>query len=429
MKSTLKRLPAILAVVLLLVTSACGGGTTTTDDGEDLAAKLNTALVGSFDEQWDLILELAREEGEVNFETWCGNENINRWYDTWVIPQMDERYGITLNRICGAGGLVDRLLAERQEGVMDANDVNWTNGWTSQQMIQEGLMYGPIAYRLPNYVNLVDVNAPDLTVDFGFPNRGYESPYTRTEFTLFYDSANVDPVPANLEELTEWIMDNPGRFTYPDPSVDFTGDAFMKTIFYATNSLGGPAPFLVGFDEEMLEDSWGPTWEWFNDIKPYLWREGETYPASMGELEVLLQNGEVDWTMSYGPFRGTTLIAEGKAPDTLRALVLDDGHVSNANFLSIYFNAPHKAAAMVFLNFILEPETQLQFFDPVNWGNMPSIDLERAGQEWIDAFAAVDIGAASASLEQLVPRALPEVNSAYAEPLQQGWVANVLEAD
>jgi len=431
MQNLRKRLPFVLAVVLLLVPIACGGPAEAPpeEEGPDYEAMLNTALVGTLDEQWALILEKGKEEGEVNFETWCGNENINQWYDTWVIPQMQERYGITVNRICGAGGVVDRLLAEREQGVLDANDVLWTNGWTSQQLIQEGLVYGPIAYRLPNFVNLVDVNAPDLVVDFGYPNRGYESPYTRTQFTLFYDSANVDPVPKNLEELTQWIKDHPGRFTYPDPAVDFTGDAFLKTIFYATNSAGGVQPFLTGFDQSLLEGAWGTTWDWFNEVKPYLWREGETYPESMGELEVLLQNGEVDWTMSYGPFRGTTLIKDGKAPDTLRATVLDDGHVSNANFLAIYFNAPHKAASMVFLNFIMEPETQLQFFDPNNWGNMPSIDLEKAGPEWQQKFAAVDIGVASASLEMLVPRALPEMNSAYAEPLQQGWVANVLEAD
>jgi len=223
-------------------------------------------------------------------------------------------------------------------------------------------------------------------------------------------------------------VDNPGRFTYPNPDVDFVGAAFLKTLFYATNSAGGHEPFLTGFDEELLEASWGPTWDWCNDVNPYLWREGETYPESRGELEILLQNGEIDWTMAYGPFQGTLLTMAGKAPDTLRACVLDDGHVANANFLAIYFNAPHKAASMVFLNFMLEPETQLQFYDPANWGNMPTVDLEKIPPEIKARFAATDIGAGSATLEQLVPRALPEMNSAYVTPLTEGWVANVAGA-
>jgi len=430
MKSLRKRLPFVLAVVLLLAPVACGGPEEATPaEGADLEAKLNTAILGSLDEQWELILELGREEGEVNFETWCGNEQINEWLDTFVATQMKEKYGITVNRICSAGALIDRLLAEREEDVLDANDVSWTNGWTSQQCISQDLFYGPLAYRMPNFLKYYNVNDPQLVVDFGFPSKGYETPYTRTEFTMFYDSAKVDPVPRNLEEFTQWIKDHPGRFTYPNPSVDFTGDAFMKTVFYHTNATGSHAAFVIGFDEELLESSWGSTWDWFNEIKPYLWREGETYPETKGQLEVMYQNGEVDWTMAYGPARGSLMIAEGTAPETTRGLILEDGVVANANFLAIYFNAPHKAASMVFLNFMMSPEAQLSFYDPENWGDLPTLDPDKLSPEMRAEFEAVDRGAATPSLEELLPNALPEINSAYAEPLQQGWVDHVLQAD
>jgi putative spermidine/putrescine transport system substrate-binding protein len=415
--------------MLALILSACAGNAPAPDDGEPAADEGGmdaSILIGSVDEQWDVILELAKEEGVVNFEMWCGNDNINTWVDSYVAPRMLEKYEIELNRICTGTPAFDRVLAGVQAGVEDPNDLLWTNGVTSANMISEGLFYGPIVWRLPNWNAYVDPNADDLTVDFGFPNRGYESPYTRTQFTMFYDSAKITDPPQNLAELKDWIIANPGRFTYPNPDVDFTGDAFLKTIFYATNSAGGNGPFLTGFDEAFMLDSAGPTWDFLNEIKPYLWREGETYPETLGELEVLFQNGEIDWIMSYGPFRGQTLINDGKVPDTVRSMVLEDGTIANANFLAIYVNAPHKAASMVFLNFMLEPETQVSWFDPANWGNLPSVSLDLIPADMAEAFANVDIGIATPPLDILAARALAEINSAYAEPLQQAWVENVL---
>jgi putative spermidine/putrescine transport system substrate-binding protein len=130
--------------------------------------------------------------------------------------------------------------------------------------------------------------------------------------------------------------------------------------------------------------------------------------------------------MSYGPARGSQLIAEGKAPETTRGLVLTDGTVANSNFLGMYVNAPHKAAALVLMNFMMDPETQLSFYDPVNWGDMPTIDLNKLDPAMKAKFDAVDVGPATPSLDDLISHALPEINSAYAEPLQAGWVEFVL---
>ena len=417
----------LVAVFMLLAfaLAACGGGAAAPAAEGDVGVDI---LTGSVDEQWEQILALGRAEGEVNFEMWCGNDNINTWIDSWVSPQMQEQYGITVNRICpGGASTFDRVLAGVEQGVEDPNDTFWTNGVNSANMISEGLFYGPVVQRLPNWLAYVDPNADDLVVDFGFPNQGYESPYTRTQFTLFYDSAKISDPPQNLEELKQWILDNPGRFTYPNPDVDFTGDAFLKTIFYGTNSAGGNGPFLTGFDEDFLNESAESTWDYLNEIKSSLWREGATYPESIGELEVLWQNGEVDFIMNYGPFRGQTLINNGTAPDTTRSIVFEEGTVANANFIAIFSNAPNKAASMVFLNFMLDPNTQLQWYNPEIWGNLPSVDLDKIPADVAAEFAAVDIGEATPPLDLLAERSLAEMNSAYAEPLQQLWVTNVLE--
>lgn len=416
----------IFSMIALLIVGCKGKETSSPAAVSSDGDVLKTALTGSLDEQWDLIVAQAKEEGEVNFEMWIGSESINRWIDTFVAPEMEKQYGIKVNRIGAGDAILDRVVAEVEKGVEDANDVLWTNGWTSMQMISEGLFYGPVVQRLPNYIKYYDSTALDLIVDFGLPNMGYESPYTRTQFTLFYDSAKIPNPPTTMAELTQWIKDNPGRFTYPNPDVDFTGDAFLKTVFYATNSAGGYEPFLTTSDLDLLEASWGSTWDWFNEVKPYLWREGETYPETLGQMEVMFQNGEIDFIMSYGPARGSQLIAEGKAPETTRGLVLSDGTVSNSNFLGMFINAPHKAASLVLMNFMMSPEAQLSFYDPANWGDMPTIDLSKLDADMKAKFDSVDVGVATPTLDELIANSAPEINSVYAEPLQAGWVEFVL---
>jgi len=422
----LKNVFAGILIAVFLVSCAKTNAPATTADNGSADAKLQTALTGTLDQQWELVVAQAKQEGTVNFEMWIGSESINRWVDTFVIPGVKDKYGITVNRIGAGDAIVDRILSETASNVADANDVLWTNGVTSMQLISQNLMYGPVVQRMPNYVKYYDSTAQDQIVDFGYPNMGYETPYTRTQFTLIYDSAKIPNPPKSLQELTEWIKANPGRFTYPNPNVDFTGDAFLKTVFYATNSAGGYKPFLTGFDQALLDTSATTTWEWFNEIKPYLWREGTTYPETLGQLEVMYQNGEVDWTMSYGPARGSQLIAEGKAPETTRSLVLTDGTVANSNFLGMYINAPHKAAAMVLMNFMMDPETQLSLYDPVNWGDMPTLDLSKLAPDMKAKFDAVDVGVATPSLDVLNAHSSPEISSSYADPLHAGWVANVL---
>jgi len=48
---------------------------------------------------------------------------------------------------------------------------------------------------------------------------------------------------------------------------------------------------------------------YLRDIKPYLWRKGETYPRRRRNLNRLFVNGEIDFSMSYGPAFASERIA------------------------------------------------------------------------------------------------------------------------
>ena len=63
--------------------------------------------------------------------------------------------------------------------------------------------------------------------DFGVYNEGREMPWGLSQLIYFYDSSKVLQPPKNIFELKNYILKNPGRFTFPQPP-DFTGTSFLK---------------------------------------------------------------------------------------------------------------------------------------------------------------------------------------------------------
>lgn len=371
---------------------------------------------------FDQILAQARGT-EVRWHMWGGGDQINAWVDTYVASETKQRFGITLVRVpMDAAVFVNKLLTEKAAGrTTGSMDLLWINGENFKNARQAGLLYGPFLDRLPQFKAWYDPEASRY--DFGFPVDGYEAPYGRAQFVFEYDSARVPNPPRNFAELKQWILDHPGRFTYPQPP-DFTGSAFIRQVFYATT--GGHAQYMPGLDQALYARNAPATWAWLNEIKPALWQRGETYPKDAAALDTLFARGEIDMGMSYHPAHAQMKILEKTYPATVRTFVLAEGTISNTHFTAIPFNAPNKAGAMVLADFLMSPDAQLSKFRPENWGDNPALDLGRLDPDQAKAFADVDLGPATLPADVLVKFAVPEIPAEYLELLEADWEAQVL---
>jgi len=285
------------------------------------------------------------------------------------------------------------------------------------------LLYGPWSESIPNakYVNWAD---PSLAFDFGTPVEGYESPWGHAQFVMEYNTALVgDAPPKTFEDLAAWVEANPGLFTYP-AIPDFTGSVFLRHVFYW--AAGGPEPFLGPFDQAVFDQYAPKVWEFLNALEPNLWRAGETYPEASA-LTDLLANQEVAFNMGYGPGNAASNILEGKYPETIRTFVFDTGTISNNNFVTIPFNAPNPAGAMVIANFMLSEEFQLKMSDPALWGWLSPISPTMYSSDFQAAVAAFERHPATLSTEELAAAALPEPPAAWVTAMEQGWIENVLQ--
>jgi putative spermidine/putrescine transport system substrate-binding protein len=320
---------------------------------------------------------------------------------------------------------VNKVLGEKEAGRHSGGSVDlvWINGENFRTMRQGELLYGPWAQFLPNgrYVN---GNDPSVVNDFGYPVEGYESPYGKAQFVMIYDSARVAEPPRSIPALLDWIRANPGLFTYAAPP-DFTGSAFVRHICYHT--AGGYEQLLVEFDQALFDAKLPACWQTLNEIEPYLWRAGQTYPESRTRMQDLFANGEVYFDMAYNPAEASSFIENGRYPATTRTFLFDSGTIANTHYVAIPYNAAHKAAAMVVANFLLSPEAQLSKAQPANWGDLPVLDPSLLPAAQQAQFAAIPRGAATLAPADLAAHRLPELQAAWVAEIEKAWVREVLQ--
>lgn len=380
------------------------------------------------DKTWEEIV--AEAEGQkVQFWHWGGDDNRNAFWHEYVGGKLKEEYGVTMEPVpvSAPTEFVDKILAEASAGVDEGSvDLVWINGENFKTVRQADALYGPFSYYLPNG-KYIDWDDSAYQYDFGYPVEGYESVLEAGQVVLIYDEARVSDPPQTIEELKQWAMDNPGKFTYTAPP-EFTGTAFLTSFFYHTT--GGHEQWLGEVTDEMKErfaQEAQKTWDWLEEIEPYLWREGETYPESITQIDDLFANGVVDFTISYNTNYADNMIEQGRFPETAKSLVLEEGTVFNYNFVAIPKTAPNKAAALVMANLLLEPEVQYYDANPENLGMLPGIDLEQLPPEWQERFEQMPLGEASVPLDELSAHRVPPLNAELLPLFEQGWEQNVLE--
>ncbi len=194
-------------------------------------------------------IEKAAYSTKVKFFMWGGDAKINNWIDTYVAAELKKQFKIDLIRVpADASIFINKLLGEKEAnkdpGTMD---ILWINGENFKNAMENNLLYGPFTEKLPNFNKYINKN--NVEYDFGYPVKGYEAPYGKAQFVFEYDEAKIKNPPDTFEKLFQWVKNNPGRFTYPQPP-DFTGSAFIRQAFYAVT--GGYEQYIGGYNEKLF---------------------------------------------------------------------------------------------------------------------------------------------------------------------------------
>lgn len=358
------------------------------------------------------------EEKTVNFYMWGGSHHINNFIDEKVSKSVMEKEGITLKRVpvTDIKESINKLIIEKNAGRKNGSiDLIWVNGENFKLLKDSKVITKNISSQLKNVALLKD---SAQVKDFGEPILGLEIPWGEAQFN-FISRTNDIPF-KDSETLMQYIKSNPGRFTYPAVT-DFTGSAFVRNM--AIDILGYENVEKMTTKE--LEESLGKVWSYFKEMKPYLWRQGETYPESEGRLDTLLSSGEVDVAMGYTINKVSLKVKTGEFPETAKSFLLDKGTLFNNHYLAIPDNSPNKKAALALIDYLISPEGQLLKQNPENWGDLTVIDLDKLDNKVKAEFNKIMEDPKVPEMSELKNKRVGELSPEKTKIIDRGWIENI----
>jgi putative spermidine/putrescine transport system substrate-binding protein len=377
----------------------------------------------TLDSSWKDVQKAANKQ-TVNFYAWGGSDAINTYLDTSIAEEL-KKQGVTLNRVpvTDIKTIINKLLTEKiAKKEKGSIDLLWINGENFKFSKDNKLLWGAFAKNLPNVKKYIDLKTTQY--DFGEPINSLESPWGTAQFVFVRNSNNAKISPSTYNDLTTILKNNPGKFTYPQSS-DFIGSAFLRQIFNQVNPQGYEAVLAQNLSDEEVKTELLPVWKYLNSIKPYLWRNGETYPESSAKMHELYSRGEIIITMDYTPLLAESKVKDGSFPKSSRTFVFDRGSLFNNHYVAIPFNASNKAAAMILANILASPKAQGLKIDPKNWGDGTVLDITKLSSEDKKIFDSVELSEVSLTFEELGKRRIPELPAKYVDIIEEEWIKNV----
>ena len=372
---------------------------------------------------WSDIEEVAQGK-TVNFMMWNGDPKINAYITDYVAPAVKQSHDINLEVAAGQGNaIVQLLMTEKQAGKESNIDMMWINGETFYQLKQIDGLYGPFVDQLPN-AKYIDLENPFIGRDFQEPINGMEAPWGNVQMTLIYDSEKLKKLPQSRDELLAFAKANPQKFTLDN---HFTGMTFLKALL--VDIAGGQEVLKGDFNERKYRKYSAQLWDYLNDLKPYLWKNGEVFPENVAQMHQLFATGELLMTMSNNDAEVDNKINEGLFPETARAYVPEFGTIQNSHYLGIAENAVDKAAAMVVINFMISPNAQLEKQDPRVWGDGTVLNKEALSVEMKKQFENIPSRKYAPQRKNIQEKAVMELAPEYMIRLSEDFRKNIINGN
>ena len=371
---------------------------------------------------WEQVLAKARDQ-TVYFNAWAGDEQTNAFI-AWAGEQVKGRYGVNVVhvRLKDTAEAVTRVVAEKTAGRNSDGTVDliWINGPNFLAMKQQGLLFGPVLPLLPNTALVDTTTKRSNVIDFTTPVDGYAVPWKLAQIVFIYDSArlrNAGDVPRSAADLLAWARKNPGRLTHPNPS-NFLGATFLKQALYELVADTG-AMQQAATDESFARLS-APLWVWYEQLRPSLWRQGQQFPENGSAQRELLNDGEIDITLSFNPAEAAVSVLAGKLPASVRTFTFTKGTIGNTSFVAIPYNSRAREGAMVLANFLLEPAAQARAQDIKSMGSVNVLDAGKLSAAQRALFDALTPSPALPSAAEL-GRVLLEPHASWMTRLTAEW--------
>jgi len=315
----------------------------------------------------------------VTFYGWGGDVRVNEWIDKKLAPYVKEKYDVEVIRVpMNIDEILMKLTNEKNRSNKGSIDVIWLNGENFYYAKQYDLLYGPFLDKIENAKKYVDLDGSEANLDFGYPIEGYEVPWGKAQFVFVHDKSLLPKPPKNSSELKDFVVKNPGVFTYPE-ATDFVGSAFIRTVIY--DIIGYENIKDLPTDYDTVKSVIEPAMNYLKEIEPYLWKEGSKYPKDSAQLDGLYQDGECYIAMDYNANKALSKVMDKSWSKNTETFVWEKGTPFNTHYLTIASNAPNLENALKFIDAALSPEMQISKAELSGWGDLPVLDYDKLNKE------------------------------------------------
>ena len=346
---------------------------------------------------WDKVVEAAKAEGEVTFYAWWGEE-----FWRTAAKDFEAKHGIKVTVVTGDRvANIGKVLSEASSasGTIDALLVG---GVELKSLLDAKALYGPLVGVIPNSDKL----DPNLSkIQEGYATEGRLVPVYRNQTGLVYDPDKVPTPPQTWAEFITWLDANPGKFAFNDPSKGGSGQAFVQAAI--ANILGDEGKYQGDTEvkPEKIAD-WGKVWDWFNANESKF-----TITSSNNDSLDRVNQGEVLMAAAWDDDTAVSL-SKGTLFKRAKLYIPEFGMPGGGDSLGIPANAPHKAAAMLFIAYLIEADVQKQLNTIIG-----------------SYLARVDVSGDNALIpdEQRLKSGRPWLPGAYKKHFIEQFVAEVLQ--
>lgn len=374
------------------------------------------------DREWQLIEDSARNT-TVRLYAWEGNSEANEWFDGYLKKELMDTYGITLIRVpMSYQEIFQTLKADKMNEIDNGEmDLLWISGANFKYAYENEYLFGPYASKLPMYEQNLSAKNPEVQYDLFFPVRGYEVPFGKTQFTLFYNEDLLYEPPESFDDLMTFAKANPGMFTYPAPP-DPDGSAFVRSVVY--HFVNYKTLMTTQMNKMEMTKIMQPAIGYLKEMEPYLWREGTRYPSSGKELDKLFFDGEVVISMSYDHNHATDMLDGFNYPEGSKPLMLDT-MVGRTHYLAIPYNSMNKSGAMIVMNHCLSAEAQASKFNVRTWGDIPVLERQLLSASDLRLLTKAVTKKTSPKLDDLLDHRASEVPVEMANLINEIWMEEI----
>lgn len=283
------------------------------------------------------VIAQAKKEGSVTFNVWYLQP---QWRS--FVKGFEQQYGIKVRIPEGnIDGNMNKLLAEarKERGKIDviALSVSWlpvAMGAQALAKVDDLPGYGEAHHQIQN-----------------IDTQGYAVAFWGNQTGLAYDPQQLAgrPLPQTLEDLQHFIDANPNKFGYNDPNNGGAGGAFIQRI---VTIQGGDFDSGADIVDTRVVKNWRKGWQWFAANRDKIIRT-----ASGADSLTRLNDGELMLTPAWEDHL-TGLQNSGAITTRLKFYAPEFGMPGGGNVAAIAANSPHPAAARVFLNWLIQADTQ-----------------------------------------------------------------------